>query len=195
MAPPSHMTEGGILDIENALSDAVNHAMQRPLEDPLATITEQLLKAQQHRSWAPESVTSTTTPGSPPQATVLVTMDPGQDLDDEMLIVLLSALRRRGNVRCVGVVATLAPATMRAQLARGTLDELGMRDVPVGAGSDGGASGSTDFEGLAYLRPPRSAHLSATHICTLYLHLVTSPLLCTSILHLYPAPPQMRAGR
>jgi inosine-uridine nucleoside N-ribohydrolase len=129
--------------------------MQRPLEDPLATIIHSLAIQERHRSWAPESVTSTATPGSPPQATVLVTMDPGQDLDDEMLIVLLSALQRRGNVRCVGVVATLAPAAMRAQLARGTLDELGMRDVPVGAGSDGGASGSTDFEGLAYMRPPR----------------------------------------
>ena len=185
------MTEGGIIDIESALSEAVNHAMQRPLEDPLATIVEQLLKVQGNRSWAPELVTSTATPGSPPQATVLVTMDPGQDLDDEMLIVLLSALRRRGNVRCVGVVATLAPATMRAQLARGTLDELGMRDVPVGAGTDGGATGSTDFEGLAYLRPPRSTHM----LCNSYLHLVSAPHIYTSYLHLYPAPPQVRAGR
>ena len=191
MAPPPHMTEGGIIDIESALSEAVNHAMQRPLEDPLATIVEQLLKVQGNRSWAPELVTSTATPGSPPQATVLVTMDPGQDLDDEMLIVLLSALRRRGNVRCVGVVATLAPATMRAQLARGTLDELGMRDVPVGAGTDGGATGSTDFEGLAYLRPPRSTHM----LCNSYLHLVSAPHIYTSYLHLYPAPPQVRAGR
>jgi hypothetical protein len=177
MAPPPHMTEGAIWDIESALSDAVNQAMKRPLEDPLATIAEQLtfLKGQRQRSWAPPEVI-TATPGSPPQATVLVTMDPGQDLDDEMLIVLLSALQQRGNVRCVGVVATLAPATMRAQLARGTLDELGMRDVPVGAGSDGGASGNTDFKGLAYLRPPRSAPC----IFTSYLRLCSASLHYTS---------------
>ena len=186
------MTVSKILDIESALSDAVNYAMQRPLEDPLATIIHSLAIQERHRSWAPESVTSTATPGSPPEAMVLVTMDPGQDLDDEMLIVLLSALQRRGNVRCVGVVATLAPAAMRAQLARGTLDELGMRDVPVGAGSDGGATGSTDFEGLSYMRPPRSAHL----LCNSYLHLVSSaPRIFTFALHLYPAPPQVRARR
>jgi len=175
MAPPPHMTEGAIWDIESALSDAVNQAMKRPLEDPLATIAEQLLNGQRHRSWAPPEV-ATATPGSPPQATVLVTMDPGQDLDDEMLIVLLSALQQSGAVQCVGVVATLEPAQMRAQLARGTLDELGMRDVPVGAGSDGGASGNTDFKDLAYLRPPRSAPC----IFTSYLHL------CSASLH-YPS--------
>ena len=175
MAPPPHMTEGAIWDIESALSDAVNQAMKRPLEDPLATIAEQLLKAQRHRSWAPPEV-ATATPGSPPQTTVLVTMDPGQDLDDEMLIVLLSALQQRGDVQCVGVVATLAPAQMRAQLARGTLDELGMRDVPVGAGSDGGASGNTDFKDLAYLRPPRSVPC----IFTSYLHLCSASLHYTS---------------
>ena len=174
MAPPPHMTEGAIWDIESALSDAVNQAMKRPLEDPLATIAEQLLKGQRHRSWAPPEV-ATATPGSP-QATVLVTMDPGQDLDDEMLIVLLSALQQRGDVQCVGVVATLEPAQMRAQLARGTLDELGMRDVPVGAGSDGGSSGNTDFKDLAYLRPPRSVPC----IFTSYLHLCSASLHYTS---------------
>lgn len=184
------MDENSISELESALSDAVNHAMQLPLEDPIATIVEQLLRGQRLRSLATESTllpsSDLVKPGSqPPEATVLVTMDPGQDLDDEMLIVLLSALRRSANVRCVGVVATLAPAIMRAQLARGTLDELGMREVPVAAGTDGGASGRTEFEGLDYLRPPRSAHLySAPHCCTSYLYLVKAPPLHrTSILH------------
>ena len=80
-------------------------------------------------------------------------MDPGQDLDDEMFIVLMSSLARRGLVRCVGIVATLAPAEMRAQLARSTLAELHMADVPVAAGSDGGDVGSTDsMLGLSYMR-------------------------------------------
>ena len=100
---------------------------------------------------------------APPATSVLVTMDPGQDLDDEMFLVLLATLTRRRLVRCVGVVATLAPAAMRAQLARGTLDELGLRDVPVGAGSDGGATGKRDFSDVTYLHPPRSG-LDGDHI-------------------------------
>ena len=37
----------------------------------------------------------------------------------------------------------LQPAKVRAQLARSTLDLLGMHDVPVCAGSDGGGQGGT----------------------------------------------------
>ena len=46
-------------------------------------------------------------------------------------------------MECVGVVAVLQPAKVRAQLARSTLDLLGMHDVPVCAGSDGGGQGGT----------------------------------------------------
>ena len=67
---------------------------------------------------------------------VLVCMDPGQDLDDEMFLILLSALTARSLVECVGVVAVLQPAAVRAQLARSTLDLLGMHEVPVCAGSE-----------------------------------------------------------
>ena len=41
------------------------------------------------------------------------------------------------------MVAVLQPAKVRAQLARSTLDLLGMHDVPVCAGSDGGGQGGT----------------------------------------------------
>mmetsp|Transcript_55246 Transcript_55246/g.164478 ORF Transcript_55246/g.164478 Transcript_55246/m.164478 type:complete len:384 (-) Transcript_55246:273-1424(-) len=82
-------------------------------------------------------------------------MDPGQDLDDEMFLVMLSALSARGLVRCLGVVCTLEPATIRAQLARGTLNELGLHEVPVAAGSDGGASGRVEElkKEVTYLTP------------------------------------------
>ena len=43
----------------------------------------------------------------------------------------------REQVDLRGIVATLAPAYERARLIRGTLDMLGMHDVPVGVGSDG----------------------------------------------------------
>ena len=86
-----------------------------------------------------------------PPMKVLVIMDPGQDLDDEMFLVMLRALADRKLVECLGVVTTLAPSEMRAELARGTLRELGMQ-VPVGAGSDGGSKGDTAMmEGLEYM--------------------------------------------
>ena len=42
------------------------------------------------------------------------------------------------------VVANLAPAAARATLARGTLDALGLPEVPVAAGSNMGAESHTD---------------------------------------------------
>jgi len=71
----------------------------------------------------------------------LVTMDPGQDLDDEMLLVLLAALTQRGLLACRGVITCLAPADLRAQLAAGTLRSLGLSGVPTAAGTDGGGGG------------------------------------------------------
>eukprot|EP00658_Telonema_sp_P-2_P025229 TRINITY_DN20159_c0_g1_i2.p1 TRINITY_DN20159_c0_g1~~TRINITY_DN20159_c0_g1_i2.p1 ORF type:complete len:449 (+),score=100.75 TRINITY_DN20159_c0_g1_i2:152-1348(+) len=77
--------------------------------------------------------------------------DPGQDLDDEMALIMLATLRRAGlaDPRCV--VANLHPSQDRAQLARGTMDVLGMEGVPVGCGSDGGdlSSGELALPGYA----------------------------------------------
>ena len=54
-----------------------------------------------------------------------------------------------------GIVSTLAPAFDRALLIRGTLDMLGMHDVPVGIGSDGGCiDHQKDKIEAAYI-PPR----------------------------------------
>lgn len=70
--------------------------------------------------------------------------DPGQDSDDEMALVLLSELCREGEVEPLAVVANLQPSARRAALVRGTLDMLGLHEVPVGIGTDGGSSKHTD---------------------------------------------------
>ena len=75
---------------------------------------------------------------------VLIFMDPGQDLDDELSLILLRALVERGHARPIGVVCNLAPSLARACLAKGTLTTLGLADVPVAAGSDGGCTSMQD---------------------------------------------------
>mmetsp|Transcript_5047 Transcript_5047/g.7871 ORF Transcript_5047/g.7871 Transcript_5047/m.7871 type:complete len:765 (-) Transcript_5047:3537-5831(-) len=70
---------------------------------------------------------------------VIVFTDIGRDVDDEMALVLLSALRRKHLLDPKAVIATLSPVRDRANLARGSLDVLGMADVPVGIGGSGGA--------------------------------------------------------
>ena len=75
---------------------------------------------------------------------VAIISDPGQDQDDEMTMVLLRALVEQGLVSCAGIVANLKPARARARLARGTLNELGLTEIPVGVGSDGGSDKHSD---------------------------------------------------
>ena len=55
-----------------------------------------------------------------------------------MTMVLIRSLQENGLVQCKGAVATLAPSRARARLVRGTLNELGLGEVPVATGSDGG---------------------------------------------------------
>ena len=87
-----------------------------------------------------------------PPSNLLIISDPGQDLDDELMILLLAALSDAHAVNCLGLVATLGPSEMRASLARGMLDRLGLQHVPVGIGSDGGSTGSTALmKEVAYL--------------------------------------------
>jgi len=75
---------------------------------------------------------------------LVIVTDPGQDPDDEMTLILARALADMGLVQVVAVVANLSPSDARARLARGTLDTLQMRDVPVGVGSDGNAPGRAE---------------------------------------------------
>ena len=69
----------------------------------------------------------------------VVICDAGHDASTELAMVQLAHLTEQGLVACKGVVATLRPQHERALLLRGTLDELGLHDVPVGVGTDGGA--------------------------------------------------------
>lgn len=88
------------------------------------------------------------------QVRLLVIGDFGEDLDDEVTTVLYDGIRRKRDVEFLrtggprehstfelnAVIANLAPALPRAQLAKGTLRELGQPDVPVGVGTDCGNS-------------------------------------------------------
>mmetsp|Transcript_30201 Transcript_30201/g.63100 ORF Transcript_30201/g.63100 Transcript_30201/m.63100 type:complete len:605 (-) Transcript_30201:62-1876(-) len=69
---------------------------------------------------------------------IVLISDPGQDLDDEMMFVMSSHLQSLGLISLRGVVANLHPSLARARLTLGTLNLLGLHDVPVGIGTDGG---------------------------------------------------------
>eukprot|EP00931_Biecheleriopsis_adriatica_P018957 TRINITY_DN13073_c0_g2_i1.p1 TRINITY_DN13073_c0_g2~~TRINITY_DN13073_c0_g2_i1.p1 ORF type:complete len:940 (-),score=185.98 TRINITY_DN13073_c0_g2_i1:67-2886(-) len=75
---------------------------------------------------------------------LIVISDIGQDNDDEMALLLLAEMYRRDEIQVKAVIANLRPASSRAALARGTLDMVGMKDVPVGIGTDGGSVKHTD---------------------------------------------------
>ena len=55
-----------------------------------------------------------------------------------MALLLAKALIDADQLSLEAVVCTLHPAKRRAQLVRGTLDALGLSEVPVIVGSDGG---------------------------------------------------------
>ena len=69
---------------------------------------------------------------------IVLISDPGQDLDDEMMLIMARHLASLDLISLKGVIANLHPSFARARLARGTLDLLGLHRVPVGIGSDGG---------------------------------------------------------
>eukprot|EP00966_Prymnesium_polylepis_P276976 6399229-Prymnesium_polylepis.1 len=74
----------------------------------------------------------------PSPVPLVMLTDPGQDMDDEMALIMSRHLVHLKMVELRGVISTLAPSFARARLARGTLDLLGLHHVPVGIGSDGG---------------------------------------------------------
>lgn len=77
-------------------------------------------------------------PAPPTKTRAIIFTDAGADLDDEMALLLAKALIDADQLTLEAVVCTLHPARRRAQLVRGTLDALGLGDVPVVIGSDGG---------------------------------------------------------
>jgi hypothetical protein len=70
---------------------------------------------------------------------LIVISDAGEDLDDEMAFIMARYLSDEGHLRLKAVIANLRPGIARARLVRGTLDLLGLQDVPVGIGTDGGS--------------------------------------------------------
>lgn len=66
---------------------------------------------------------------------LLIISDPGKALDDEEMLLLLSQLKRLGYADPLALVANLAPANLRAALAKGTANVLGMNDLRVGIGT------------------------------------------------------------
>lgn len=70
---------------------------------------------------------------------VIVFTDVGKDVDDVFALVVLACLRRMFILNPLAVIATLSPQDERARLARVLLDSLGLPDVPVGIGTDGGS--------------------------------------------------------
>lgn len=70
-----------------------------------------------------------------PAQDVLVVTNAGWDPDDEDVLVQLRLLAEMQVLNVVGVLANVAPSVKRARLARGTLDRLGLKSVPVGIGS------------------------------------------------------------
>jgi hypothetical protein len=65
--------------------------------------------------------------------------DPGRESDTELALVLLRGLRDLKYIDPKGVIANLWPQQERARLLRGTLDSLGLHDVPVAFGTNGGS--------------------------------------------------------
>ena len=93
---------------------------------------------------------------------VVIISDPGQDLDDEMALVLLRCCTDLGLFEARCVVTNLHPAMDRALLAKGTLDQLGLTSVPVGCGSDGGdTQGTHTVDQAPYAPEPQSQQAAA----------------------------------
>src|SRR5215470_415773 len=87
---------------------------------------------------------------------LIVITDPGKYLDDENMLVLAATLTRLGKIELLAVVANLAPAVRRAQLAAGTLKLVGLDQVPVGIGTGCGAGEQgheQEFAQVPYMVP------------------------------------------
>mmetsp|Transcript_2252 Transcript_2252/g.5269 ORF Transcript_2252/g.5269 Transcript_2252/m.5269 type:complete len:1378 (+) Transcript_2252:1-4134(+) len=123
--------------LESSASSATNNLSHAPLKVP----------------FAPPDIEDRGTP-------VIVFTDIGRDVDDELALVVMSSLRRMHLLNPIAVITTLCPEESRAHLARGTLDAIGMADVPVGVGSSGGVDSDVELEvyGADYSRASPCIH-------------------------------------
>ena len=83
--------------------------------------------------------------------------DPGRTNDSEMALVVLRVLRDLGHIKPKAVIANLWPQHDRARNLRKKLDSLGLHDVPVGVGSNGGMAQNATTDGAAHGEEPLSA--------------------------------------
>lgn len=72
---------------------------------------------------------------------IVMFTDAGTDLDDEMAMLFARYLIEFNFIELLGVISCLHPSFKRGQLARGTLDMIGLHGVPVAFGTDGGDGG------------------------------------------------------
>ena len=66
---------------------------------------------------------------------LLLIGDFGKDLDDEHALLVAARLHHLGTAQLIGVIANLEPALERARLAKGILELLNLKHVPVAVGT------------------------------------------------------------
>jgi inosine-uridine nucleoside N-ribohydrolase len=69
---------------------------------------------------------------------VIIIGDFLKDLDDEHALIGAIGLQKKGFIKLVCVLANLTDQKIRARGAKGTLQQIGFNDIPVGVGSNGG---------------------------------------------------------
>lgn len=72
-----------------------------------------------------------------PAPRIVVITDLAKDFDDLLAMIVLKELHRLGAIELLAFVANLEPAVDRARLGRGALNELGLRNIPIGIGTSG----------------------------------------------------------
>lgn len=97
---------------------------------------------------------------------LLILTDIGRDPDDMAALTVAAALTRQHLANVIGVVSTLTPAMRRAELARYTLDSLGLMDVPVAVGSDLPSLNIADVHEYEFSHLPEGnrQHVNATQL-------------------------------
>ena len=107
---------------ENSVSSPPHTIITKPKEDKAT----QFLKGQDsvsHHSTKAQASTSSTSICRTPVPIVLIS-DPGQDLDDEMMLIMARHLVNLNLISLEGVIANLSPSFARARLTRGMFVSL-----------------------------------------------------------------------
>ena len=73
---------------------------------------------------------------------------PGRAAESQMVLGLLRVLKDLGHIELKAAIANLCPQQDRSRLVRKQLDSLGLHDVPVGVGTNGGSQHHNEAEQL-----------------------------------------------